>query len=165
MGCLTRKSKWMRSSTDFIHKKRLHCLLSLRTSNTSVSVGKKMQKTISNPGGSWGALMTSSWQKWKRTEWGEGAVLDLVLSNKEDFHWDDKAKDSDHEMVELRILRAGNRAKSKLTTLDYRRADFDLFIHLLWRASWDNALEGKETQECWLTFKDHLPEWGVHPNE
>lgn len=62
---------------------------------------------------------------------GGGAVLDLILKNKEGFHWDDKAKDSDHGGVEFRILRTENRTKSKLTTLDYRRADFGLFKCLL----------------------------------
>lgn len=33
---------------------------------------------------------------------------------------------SDREMVELRILRAGRRGRSKLTTWDFRRADFGL---------------------------------------
>jgi len=34
---------------------------------------------------------------------------------------------SDHEMVEFKILREARRAHSKLTTLDFRRADFGLF--------------------------------------
>ena len=34
---------------------------------------------------------------------------------------------SGHEMVEVRILRTGRRMKSKLPTLDFRRAGFGLF--------------------------------------
>lgn len=49
---------------------------------------------------------------------------------------------SDHEIVEFRILQAG-KVKSKLTTLDFRRADFDLFKDLLGRVLWDKTLEGR----------------------
>jgi len=45
-------------------------------------------------------------------------------------------------MVEFRTLRAGRRVKSRLTTLDFRRADFGLFKYLLRRVPWDKALEG-----------------------
>ena len=50
-------------------------------------------------------------------------------------------------MVGFRILRAGRGVKSKLTTLDFRRADFGLFKDLLGRVPWDKALEGREAQE------------------
>ncbi|GAB0187672.1 hypothetical protein GRJ2_001232500 [Grus japonensis] len=56
-----------------------------------------------------------------------GAMLDLVLTNKEGLVGDVKLKGSlgcsDHEMVEFRILRAARRACSKLTALDFSRAD------------------------------------------
>ncbi|PKU30953.1 rna-directed dna polymerase from mobile element jockey-like [Limosa lapponica baueri] len=59
-----------------------------------------------------------------------GAMLDLILTNV-------KVKGSlgcsDHEMVEFKILRAARRVHSKLATLDFRRADFDLFRDLLGR--------------------------------
>ncbi|KFQ11448.1 hypothetical protein N330_00764, partial [Leptosomus discolor] len=41
-------------------------------------------------------------------------------------------------------------------TLDFRRADFDLFRDLLGRVPLDTALEVKRAQESWLIFKDHL---------
>ncbi|GAB0203559.1 hypothetical protein GRJ2_002821500 [Grus japonensis] len=89
-----------------------------------------------------------------------GAMLDLVLTNKEGLVGDIKLKGSlgcsDHEMVEFRILRAVRRAHSKLTTLDFRRADFGLFRDLLGRIPWDKALEGRGAQESWLVFKGHL---------
>ncbi|GAB0207190.1 hypothetical protein GRJ2_003184600 [Grus japonensis] len=50
-----------------------------------------------------------------------GAMLDLVLTNKEGLVGDVKLKGSlgcsDHEMVEFRILRVARRARSKLTTM------------------------------------------------
>ena len=54
---------------------------------------------------------------------------------------------SDHEMLELKILRAARRAHSKLATLAFRRADFVLFRDLLGRVPWGKALEGRGAQE------------------
>ncbi|GAB0209274.1 mitochondrial enolase superfamily member 1 [Grus japonensis] len=89
-----------------------------------------------------------------------GAMLDLILTNKEGLVGDVKLKGSlgcsDHEMVEFRILRAARRARSKLPTLDFRRADFGLFRDLLGRIPWDKALEGRGAQDSWLVFKGHL---------
>ncbi|GAB0208867.1 mitochondrial enolase superfamily member 1 [Grus japonensis] len=89
-----------------------------------------------------------------------GAMLDLILTNKEGLVGDVKLKGSlgcsDHEMVEFRILRAARRACSKLTTLDFRRADFGLFWDLLGSVPWDKALEGRGAQDSWLIFKGHL---------
>ncbi|GAB0179954.1 mitochondrial enolase superfamily member 1 [Grus japonensis] len=80
-------------------------------------------------------------------------MLDLVLTNKEGLVGDVKLKGSlgcsDHEMEEFKILRAARRAHSKLTTLDFRRADFGLFRDLLGRVPWDKALEGRGTQDSW----------------
>jgi len=89
-----------------------------------------------------------------------GAMPDLVLTNKEELVGNVKLKSSlgcsDHEMVEFRILRAVRRVHSRLTTLDFRRADFGLFRDLLGRVPRDKALERTETQESWLIFKDQL---------
>ncbi|GAB0183916.1 mitochondrial enolase superfamily member 1 [Grus japonensis] len=89
-----------------------------------------------------------------------GAMLDLILTNKEGLVGDVKLKGSlgcsDHKMVEFRILRAARRAHSKLNTLDFRRADFGLFRDLLGRIPWDKALEGRGAQDSWLIFKGHL---------
>lgn len=58
-------------------------------------------------------------------------------------------------MMEFKILRCGNRVKSKITILNFKRADFDLFKVLLGRVPWDKALEGTVAQESWLIFKGH----------
>jgi len=59
-----------------------------------------------------------------------GALLDLVLTNKEGLVEDVKVGGrlgcSDHEVVEFRILRGGSRAISRIKTLDFRRANFGL---------------------------------------
>ncbi|MCQ4179366.1 hypothetical protein FK518_27770, partial [Klebsiella pneumoniae] len=79
-----------------------------------------------------------------------GAMLDLVLTNKEGLVGNVELKGSlgcsDHEMVEFKILRAVRRACSKLSTLDFRRADFGLFRDLLGKVPWDKALEGRGAQ-------------------
>ncbi|GAB0208476.1 hypothetical protein GRJ2_003313300 [Grus japonensis] len=86
-----------------------------------------------------------------------GAMLDLVLTNKEGLVGDVKLKGSlgcrDHE---FKILRAARRVHSKLTALDFRRADLGLFRDLLGRIPWDKALEGRGAQASWLVFKGHL---------
>ena len=89
-----------------------------------------------------------------------GAPLDLILTHKEELIGDANIKGrlgcSDCEMVELRILRGRSGAKSRITTLNFRRVDFGLFSDLLGRVLWDKALEGRRAQESWLTFKDHI---------
>ncbi|GAB0208089.1 hypothetical protein GRJ2_003274600 [Grus japonensis] len=87
-------------------------------------------------------------------------MLDLILTSKEGLVGDVKLKGSlgysDHEMVEFRILRAARKALSKLTTLEFRRADFGLFRDLLGRLPRDKALEGRGAQDSWLVFKGQL---------
>ncbi|GAB0202872.1 hypothetical protein GRJ2_002752800 [Grus japonensis] len=89
-----------------------------------------------------------------------GAMLDLIVTNKEGLVGDVKLKGSlgcsDHEMVEFKIVRTVRRAHNKLTTLDFQRADFSLFRDLLGRIPWDKALEGRGAQDSWLIFKGHL---------
>jgi len=87
-------------------------------------------------------------------------LLDLMLTNKEGLVVNVRVKgshgSSDHEMVEFRILRAGKRMKSKLTTLEFRRAALGLFKDVLGRVPWDKDLEGRVAQASWLIFKDRL---------
>lgn len=59
-------------------------------------------------------------------------------------------------MVEFRTTRGGNKANSRITSLDFRSADFDLFGDLLGIIPWDTTLERRWVQESWLIFKDHL---------
>ncbi|PKU34102.1 rna-directed dna polymerase from mobile element jockey-like [Limosa lapponica baueri] len=83
----------------------------------------------------------------------KGAVLDLVLTNKEGLVGNVKLKGSlgcsDHEMVEFKILRAARRVHSKVTTLDFRRVGFGLLRDLLGRVTWEKVLEGRGAQGSW----------------
>ena len=87
-------------------------------------------------------------------------MLILVLTNREGLVGNMKLNGSlgcsDHEMVRFKILRAARRAHSKLTSLDFRRADSGLFRDLLGQVAWGKALEGRGVQESWLIFKNHL---------
>ena len=87
-------------------------------------------------------------------------MLDLVLTNQEGFLGSVKLKGSldcsDHKMVEFKIFRASKRVRSRLATLDLRRANIDLFRELLSRVTWEKALEGRGSYESWLVFKDHV---------
>jgi len=80
-----------------------------------------------------------------------GAILDLVLTNKEGLVGNVKVKGSlgcsDHEIMDFKILRAVRQVRSKSATLDFRRADFGLLRDLLGRIPWDKALEGRGAQE------------------
>lgn len=60
------------------------------------------------------------------------------------------------EMVEFRILSGGSMSKSSITTLDFRRGDFNVFTYLLGRILWDTGLERRGIQESLSIFKDHL---------
>ena len=66
-----------------------------------------------------------------------GVLLDLILTNKEGLVKEVKVEGSlgcsDHEMVEFKILSGRSKARSRIATLDFRRANFDLFRDLLSR--------------------------------
>jgi len=89
-----------------------------------------------------------------------GTLLDLVLTNKEGLVEDVKVGGrlscSDHEIVNFRILHGGSRATSRIKTLDFWRANFDLFKELLGGIPWDRALIGRGFQECQSLFKHHF---------
>ena len=63
---------------------------------------------------------------------------------------------SDCEVVEFRILHERNKVRSRIATLDIRRANFNLFKGIFGVISWARALKGKGAQESWLTCKYHF---------
>jgi len=89
-----------------------------------------------------------------------GAMLNLALTNREGLMGNVKLKGSlgcsDHEKDEFKNLREVRRAHRNLTTLGFRRAGFSLFRDLLVRGPQDKAPGGREAQESWSVFKDHL---------
>lgn len=83
-----------------------------------------------------------------------------VLTNKEGLAGNVKAEGyvgcSDQEMVEIRILQGRNKTTNGIAILDFRRASCESFKDLLVGISWVRALNGKTTQESWLTFRYQL---------
>jgi len=59
-------------------------------------------------------------------------------------------------MVEFRFLRGGNRAISRIKTLDFRRDNFGLFKDLLQGVLRVRTLEVRGVQEKWSIFKHYL---------
>lgn len=74
----------------------------------------------------------------------ENPLLDHILANKDELVGNLKAGGSlgcsDHEMEKFRILQGGNKAKSRITTLGFRRTGFHRLKDLLGRIPWDMAL-------------------------
>ena len=75
------------------------------------------------------------------------ALLDLLFTNRESLVGDVEVRgclgQSDHDMVEFSILGGVRRGNSKIATLDFRRADFELFGTLVGMAPWESILKGK----------------------
>lgn len=80
----------------------------------------------------------------------KSAMMDFVLTNKEGLVGNVKLKGSlscsSQELVEFKILGATKRLHSKLSALDFRRAESGLFKELLSRLPWNKALEEKGAQ-------------------
>jgi len=53
---------------------------------------------------------------------------------------------SDHEMMEFRILREGNKANSRITAPDFRRVDSGQFMYLLGGIPCDTVWETSGVQ-------------------
>ena len=62
----------------------------------------------------------------------------------------------DHDTVEFSILAGVRRGNSKTATLDFRRADFELFRRLAGGDTWGSVLESKGVQDGWLPFKKEV---------
>ena len=89
-----------------------------------------------------------------------GASLDQLFANREGLVGDAVVEGhlefSDREMVEFLICGEIKRGASKITTMDFRRADFGLFRMLVERVSWERVLKGKGVQAAWKFFKEDV---------
>lgn len=87
---------------------------------------------------------------------GALSELKLIFTTKEMLVGNVKLKGSfgcsNHEMVQLRILRAVRRAHSKLAVQDFRRADFGLLISLLEPQELLNDLPQNHRKFSWLLY-------------
>lgn len=103
----------------------------------------------------------------KRPMMGD-ALLDLLHANEEEWVMYVKGGGSlgfsDHEMVDFRILRKQNKAKSSITTLDIKKADLGIFRDTFGRSPQAMTLDSRGVQKSCLIFKDHLlqtQEWPI----
>ncbi|PKU39519.1 rna-directed dna polymerase from mobile element jockey-like [Limosa lapponica baueri] len=90
----------------------------------------------------------------------ESALLDLLLVKREELVGEVKIGGhlghSDHEMIEFLILGKTRGRVTKTTTLDFRRANFDLFRRLLDKIPWVAALKDIGGQEGWTYSKKEV---------
>jgi len=86
------------------------------------------------------------------------AILDLLVTNAREVIGDVKIGGSlscsDHAVVMFAVLRDMGQAKSKVRTLNFRKAKFQLFKELVNRTPWETALHGKGAEQSWQIFKD-----------
>lgn len=79
------------------------------------------------------SFLTQVINDWTRV----GPLLNMISTNKKELVGGGKVREildcTAHEMLEFRIQREGNKAKSRITALDFSRADFVLFRDLLGR--------------------------------
>ncbi|GAB0203436.1 hypothetical protein GRJ2_002809200 [Grus japonensis] len=86
------------------------------------------------------------------------AILDLLVTNTSELTDDIKIGGSlgcsDHALVEFTVLRDMGQAKGKVRTLNFRKANFQLFKELVNRTPWETALRDKGAEQSWQIFKD-----------
>ena len=85
-------------------------------------------------------------------------ILDLLFVNREGLVGDVKAGgrlgQSDREMLDISILAEPRRGVSRTATLDFRRANLNLFRTMVERFPLEVLLEGVGAQEGWQYFPE-----------
>ena len=86
------------------------------------------------------------------------AVLDLVITNASELIGDVRIGGSlgcsDHALVEVTVRRGKGQVKRIVRTLNFRKANFQLFKELINRTPWEMALRDKGAEQSWQVFKD-----------
>jgi len=89
-----------------------------------------------------------------------GPSLDLLFTDREGLVGDVVVGGclglSDHEMIDFSVQGEVKRGASKITSMDYWRADFGLFRTLAERVSGEIVLKGKGVQAGWTFFKEEI---------
>ncbi|KAK4806794.1 hypothetical protein QYF61_005590 [Mycteria americana] len=85
-------------------------------------------------------------------------LLDLLLTNTGELIGEVKTGGSlgcsDHALVEFTIWRDMGQVKSRVRTLNFRKANIQLFKELVDGTPWETALRDKGAEESWQLFKD-----------
>jgi len=86
------------------------------------------------------------------------AILDLMVTNASELISDVKIGGSlgcsDDALVEFTVLRDMGKARSIVRTLNFRKANFQLFKELVSRTPWQMVLGDGEAEQSWQIFKD-----------
>ncbi|KAK4810861.1 hypothetical protein QYF61_008833 [Mycteria americana] len=86
------------------------------------------------------------------------AILDLLVTSASELIGDVKIGGSlgcnDHALVEFAVLRDMGQAKSIVRTLNFRKANFQLFKELVNGTPWETVLRDKGVEQSWQIFKD-----------
>jgi len=89
-----------------------------------------------------------------------GTLLDLLFTKREGLVRDVVVRGhlelSEHKMIEFSVHGQVKRGPSKITTMDFRRADFGLFRLLVDSVPRQRVLKGKGVQEGWTIFKEEV---------
>jgi len=85
-------------------------------------------------------------------------ILDLMVTNAREFIGDIKTGGSlgcsDHALVEFTVQRDKDQVKSKVRTLNFRKANFQFIKELANKTPWKTALRDKGLEQSWQFFKD-----------
>jgi len=86
------------------------------------------------------------------------AILDLLVPNESELISDVKTGGSlgcsDHALVDFAVLRSMDQVKSKVRTLNFRKATFQLSKKLVNRTPWETALRDRGAEQGCQIFKD-----------
>jgi len=61
---------------------------------------------------------------------------------------------SNHALVEFTVLRDMQKSRSVVRTLNFRKANFQLFKKLVSRTPWETVLRNRGPKQSWQVFKD-----------
>jgi len=90
----------------------------------------------------------------------EDAILDLMPTNASELIGDMKTGGSlgcsDHALVEFTVLRDVGKVRSIVRTLNFRKANFQLFKELVSSTHWETVLRDRGTEQSLQIFKDTL---------
>ncbi|PKU30141.1 nedd4-binding protein 2-like 2 [Limosa lapponica baueri] len=85
-------------------------------------------------------------------------IWDLLVTSASELISDiktgDSLRSSDRALVEFAVLMDMGQAKSKVGTLDFSKASFQLFKELVNRNPWETVLGDNGAEQSWQIFKD-----------
>jgi len=85
------------------------------------------------------------------------AILDLMVTSASELTGDIKIGgslgSSDHASVEFTLLRDMGTVRSIVRTLNFRKANFQLFKELVRRTPWEMVLRDRGAEQSWYIFK------------